>query len=80
MPDSHQEQTSGIAVLGAFGVICAVLLGLAVWHPSAANWLAQGAQTEFSDPPAEAATVRLANEPTRKPISPGAWAEVVSSK
>jgi hypothetical protein len=84
MPDSYQQQTSGIAVLGAFGVICVLLLGLAVWHPPAANWLAQSAQaefqTEFSDPPAETATVRLADGSTRKPIGPGAWARVLNSK
>jgi hypothetical protein len=80
MPDSHQQQTSGIAVLGAFGVICVLLLGLAVSHPPAANWLAQSAQAEFSDRPVEAATVRLADGSMRKPIGPGAWAQVLNSK
>ena len=84
MPDSHQHQTSGIAVLSAFGVICAILLGLAVWHPPAGNWLAQSAQAEFpaefAEPPAEAANVRLADGSTRKPIGPGAWALVLNSK
>jgi hypothetical protein len=84
VPDSHQQQTSGIAVLSAFGVICAILLGLVVWQPPAATWLAESAQAqfqaEFSNPAAEVAPVRLAAEPARKPISPGAWVEVVSSK
>jgi hypothetical protein len=67
VPDSHQQQTSGIAVLGAFGVICAILLGFVVWHPPAARWLAESTQAEFSNAPAEAAPVRLAGELMRKP-------------
>ena len=80
MPDSHQQQTSGIAVLSAFGVICAILLGLVVWQPPAASWLAESTQAEFSDAPVEAAPVRLAGELARKPIRPGAWAEIIHSK
>jgi hypothetical protein len=79
VPALHDQQTSAAAVLVAFGAICAILLGLVVWHPPAASWLAEGTQAEFSNPPDEVAPVRLAAGPKRKPISQGAWVEVINS-
>jgi hypothetical protein len=79
MRNSRQQHTGGIAVLSVFGVICAILLGLVVWQPAGASRLAESTHVEFRAP-VEAAPVRLAGGLVRKPISPGAWAEIVRSK
>jgi hypothetical protein len=79
VPTSHEQQTTGIAVLVAFGAISAILVGLVVWQPPAASWLAQGTQAELSNAPDEVTPIRLAAGPGRKPIRPGAWAEVINS-
>jgi hypothetical protein len=80
VPSSPEQQTSGVAVLSAFGAICAILLGLVVWHPPTASWLAESAQAEFSNRPKEVTAVKLAEGLTRKPIRPGAWVEVINLK
>lgn len=76
----NEQRVSGAPVFIAFGVIFLVLIGLVAWQPKAATWIAEAVDTESSKAPDEAGPIRLAAEPTRRPIYPTAWTQVIDSR
>jgi hypothetical protein len=76
MPAPNEPRASGVAVFIAFGAIFVLLIGLVVWQPKAAVWIAEAVDAESSKAPDEAASTRLAATPKRRPISPPAWMQV----
>jgi hypothetical protein len=80
MPAPDESRVSGAAVLISFGAIFVLLIGLVAWQPKAATWIAEAVGSEYSIAPDEAAPVRLAAEPKRRPIDPAAWAQIISSR
>jgi hypothetical protein len=77
MPTPNDQRVSGAPVFIAFGAIFVLLIGLVAWQPKAATWIAEAVDAESSKAPDKAAPVRLAAEPTRRPIYPTAWTEVI---
>jgi cytochrome oxidase assembly protein ShyY1 len=80
MSAPNEQRASGAAVFISFGAIFAMLIGLVAWQPRAATWIAEAVDAESSNAPDEAVPVRLAAEPTRRPIDPAAWTQVISSR
>jgi hypothetical protein len=80
MSAPNEQRVTGTPVFMAFGMIFVLLIGLVVWQPKAATWIAEAVDAESSKAPDEAAPVRLAAEPTRRPIYPAAWTQVVDSR
>jgi hypothetical protein len=80
MPAPNEQRASGAAVFTAFGAIFVLLIGLVAWQPRAATWIAEAVDAESSNTPDEAAAVRLAAGPKRRPIDPAAWTQVISSR
>lgn len=77
MPAPSEQHVSGVPVFMAFGVIFVLLIGLVVWQPKAATWIAEAVDAESSKAPDEAAPVRRAAEPAHRPIYPTAWTQVI---
>jgi hypothetical protein len=77
MPVPSEQHASGVPVFMAFGVIFVLLIGLVVWQPTAATWIAEAVDAESSKALDEAAPVRLAAEPAHRPIYPTAWTQVI---
>jgi cytochrome oxidase assembly protein ShyY1 len=80
MPAPSEQRVSGAPVFIAFGAIFVLLIGLVVWQPKAATWIAEAVDAESSKAPHEAAPVRLAAVPARRPIYPTAWTQVIDSR
>lgn len=80
MPAPNEQRVSGAPVFMAFGMIFVLLIGLVVWQPKAATWIAEAADAESSKAPDAVAPVRLAAEPKRRPIYPAAWTQVIGSR
>jgi hypothetical protein len=80
MPEPNERRISGVAVFIGFGAIFVLLIGLVAWQPKAATWIAETVEAESSKAPDQAAPVRLATEPMRRPIDPDAWARIVDTR
>jgi len=80
MPAPSKERVSGVTVFVGFGAVFVLLIGLVAWQPKAVIWIAEAVEAESSKAPDEAAPVRLATEPVRKPIHPDAWAQIIDSR
>lgn len=76
----NERQVSGVIVFIGVGAIFALLIGLVAWQPKAITWIAQAVEAESPKAPEEAAPVRLAAVPMRRPIHPDAWAQVIDSR
>jgi hypothetical protein len=79
MSAPNEQRVSGVPVFVAFGTIFVLLVGLVIWQPKAATWVAEAVDAESSRAPDQAAPVRLAAEPKRRPIHPAAWTQVIDS-
>jgi hypothetical protein len=75
-----EHYVGGTLILAGFGAICVVLVGLVVFEPKVGVWVATAAEAEFSKAPDHPAPIRLSAEPTRRPIQPTAWADIVAQK
>lgn len=80
MPAPSEQRASGVAVFIGFGAIFVLLIGLVAWQPKAATWIAEAIEAESSKASNEAAPVRLAAEPRRRPIHPAAWAQIIDAR
>lgn len=80
MPSPKPEQISDVPAIIVFGVISAILLGLAGWQPKEAAWIAKAIEAESSTTMVEATSGRSAAEPMRKPMQPTAWSQVINSR
>jgi len=80
MPVPNEQRVRGVSVFIGFGAIFALLIGLVAWQPKAATWIAEAVEAESPKAPEEAAPVRLAQEPQRRPIYPNAWAQAIDSR
>ena len=80
MPAPDEERVSGVAVFIGFGAVFVLMIGLVAWQPKAVIWIAEAVDAEFSKAPNEAASIRLAAEPQRRPIRPDAWAQIIDSR
>jgi hypothetical protein len=70
---NSDDKGSGLVVCSGFGAVFALLIGLVVFQPTAGIWIANAVQSEFAPAPDQAAFVRLAAAPKRRPIEPGEW-------
>ena len=77
MPAPNEHRASGAVVFISFGAIFVLLIGLVACQPRVATWIAEAVDAEPSKAPDEAAPVRLAAEPKRRPIDPAAWAQLL---
>jgi len=73
---TRTEQFGGsTAFLIIFGAIFVFLIGLVVWQPNVAIWIADAVERERSmQTPDQSPLIKL--ETNRKPIDPGEWAHV----
>jgi hypothetical protein len=78
-PNNFDRPESGIAISVGFGAICALLLGLIIWQPEVAVWIARSAEAEFASAPDSSAPGQLA-QTRRRPIEPGAWSQSITPK
>ena len=77
MPAPTEQPVRLPAILIMSGAVFFLLIGLVIWQPKAVIWIADAVEAEhFVRSPDQPAPVRLAAEPNRKPIDPGAWARV----
>ena len=80
MPAPNEHRASGAAVFISFGAIFVLLIGLVACQPRVATWIAEAVDAESTKAPHEAAPVRLAAVPARRPIYPTAWTQVIDSR
>jgi hypothetical protein len=80
MPGPNEQSAGGAAIIIGFGTIFFVLIGLVAFRPKAGIWIANAVEAEFSTAPGRPTVVGLAAEPTRRPIMPAAWGDVVTGK
>ena len=81
MPAPTEQPVRLPAVLIMSGAVFFLLLGLVIWQPKAVIWIADAVEAEhFARSPDQAAPVRLAAEPKRKPIDPGEWVRVFKAE
>lgn len=80
MPAPNEERISGVAVFLGLGAMFVLMIGLVAWQPKTVIWIAEAVDAEFSKAPDAVAPVRLAAEPTRRPIHPDAWAQIIDSR
>jgi hypothetical protein len=77
MPAPKEQPVRLPAILIVSGAVFFLLIGLVIWQPKTAIWIADAVEAEhFVQSPSQAAPLGLAAAPKRKPIDPGQWAQV----
>ena len=78
MPAPAKQPVSLTAVSLIIGAVFVLLIGLVIWQPKAAIWIADAVEAEHSAQSSDQADpVKLAAVPKRRPVDPGQWAQVL---
>jgi hypothetical protein len=81
MPDTNEQPVGGAAIMITFGTIFIVLIGLVAFEPKIGPWIVSASEAEMAwQIPDRPTPTRVAATPKRRPIEPGAWGEVATSK